>query len=157
MTLLQWFLVFTCLIMVVLAFLGFTKFSRALPLHDKLLHFLCFCIATGVFYFIIDVEECVVNITVSLHLLNYSQECETNMVLATFSINLHRIHMFLLRWYTKRIYTGCSTSWVLLYLIPSYFLKMKLSLNILTGVMLWFTLFSQNTCRISHISLRQTF
>jgi hypothetical protein len=41
--------------MVVLAFLGFTNFSRSLP--DKLLHFLCFCIATGVFYFIIDVEE----------------------------------------------------------------------------------------------------
>lgn len=56
---LQWFLVFTCFIMVVLAFLGFTNFSRSLPLNDKLLHFLCFCIATGVFYFIIDVEECV--------------------------------------------------------------------------------------------------
>jgi len=54
-----WFLVFTCFIMVVLAFLGFTNFSRSLPLNDKLLHFLCFCIATGVFYFIIDVEESV--------------------------------------------------------------------------------------------------
>lgn len=57
---LQWFLVFTCFIMLVLAFLGFTNFSRSLPLNDKLLHFLCFCIATAVFYFIIDVEECVV-------------------------------------------------------------------------------------------------
>ena len=57
----QWFLVFTCFIMVVLAFLGFTNFPRSLPLNDKLLHFLCFCIATGVFYFIIDVEECVAN------------------------------------------------------------------------------------------------
>ncbi|KAF8813849.1 hypothetical protein BYT27DRAFT_7220196 [Phlegmacium glaucopus] len=54
-----WFLLFTCFIMVVLAFLGFTNFSRSLPLNDKLLHFLCFCIATGVFYFIIDVEESV--------------------------------------------------------------------------------------------------
>jgi len=36
---------------------GFTNFSRSLPLNDKLLHSLCFCIATGVFYFIIDVEE----------------------------------------------------------------------------------------------------
>jgi hypothetical protein len=45
--------------MVLLAFLGFTGFSRALPLNDKLLHFLCFMIATGVFYFIADIEECV--------------------------------------------------------------------------------------------------
>jgi len=52
-----WFLVFTCLIMALLAFLGFTNFSRSLPLNDKLLHFLCFTIATGVFYFIFDVEE----------------------------------------------------------------------------------------------------
>ncbi|KDR75156.1 hypothetical protein GALMADRAFT_140692 [Galerina marginata CBS 339.88] len=52
-----WFLIFTCIIMVVLAFLGFTNFSRALPLNDKLLHFLGFFIATSVFYFIIDVEE----------------------------------------------------------------------------------------------------
>ncbi|KAF4620541.1 hypothetical protein D9613_000478 [Agrocybe pediades] len=52
-----WFLAFTCVIMIILAFLGFTNFSRALPLNDKLLHFLCFCIATGVFYFILDVEE----------------------------------------------------------------------------------------------------
>src|ERR1700679_1709923 len=58
---LQWFLGFTCFIMVVLALLGFTNFSRSLPLNDKLLHFLCFCIATGVFYFIVDVEECVAN------------------------------------------------------------------------------------------------
>jgi len=52
-----WFLIFTCIIMALLAFLGFTNFSRSLPLDDKLLHFLCFCLATGVFYFIIDVEE----------------------------------------------------------------------------------------------------
>ena len=68
---LQWFLSFTCFIMVVLAFLGFTNFSRSLPLNDKLLHSLCFCIATGVFYFIIDVEECVVNVTVSQHLFKF--------------------------------------------------------------------------------------
>jgi len=52
-----WFLLFTILIMFVLAFLGFTNFSRSLPLNDKALHFLCFSIATGVFYFIFDVEE----------------------------------------------------------------------------------------------------
>ncbi|KAF5370588.1 hypothetical protein D9758_001822 [Tetrapyrgos nigripes] len=52
-----WFILFTCLIMLLLAFLGFTNFSRSLPLNDKLLHFLCFCVATAVFYFIIDVEE----------------------------------------------------------------------------------------------------
>ncbi|KAH7888693.1 hypothetical protein F5I97DRAFT_1854651 [Phlebopus sp. FC_14] len=52
-----WFLVFTCVIMVLLALLGFTSFSHALPFNDKFLHFTCFCIATGVFYFIFDVEE----------------------------------------------------------------------------------------------------
>jgi len=43
--------------MLMLAMLGFTNFSRSLPLNDKLLHFICFCLATGVFYFIFDVEE----------------------------------------------------------------------------------------------------
>lgn len=52
-----WFMALTCIIMVLLAFLGFTNFSRALPLNDKLLHFFCFGIATAVFYFIVDVEE----------------------------------------------------------------------------------------------------
>ncbi|KAJ7111577.1 hypothetical protein C8R43DRAFT_158050 [Mycena crocata] len=52
-----WFLIFTCVVMITLAFLGFTNFSRSLPLNDKALHFLCFGIATGVFYFIFDVEE----------------------------------------------------------------------------------------------------
>ncbi|KAF7782278.1 hypothetical protein Agabi119p4_1654 [Agaricus bisporus var. burnettii] len=52
-----WFLMFTCLVMIMLAFLGFTNFSHALPLNDKLLHFICFALATGVFYFIVDVEE----------------------------------------------------------------------------------------------------
>lgn len=44
--------------MVILALLGFRE--RALPLNDKLLHFFCFMIATGVFYFIIDIEEYVI-------------------------------------------------------------------------------------------------
>ncbi|KAF8919903.1 hypothetical protein CPB85DRAFT_1429383 [Mucidula mucida] len=52
-----YFFVFTCLIMVGLALLGFTNFSRSLPLNDKILHFLCFCLATAVFYFIFDVDE----------------------------------------------------------------------------------------------------
>ncbi|PFH53861.1 hypothetical protein AMATHDRAFT_136769 [Amanita thiersii Skay4041] len=52
-----WFLIFTCIIMTILALLGFTNFARALPINDKILHFLCFAFATGVFYFIIDVEE----------------------------------------------------------------------------------------------------
>ncbi|KAJ7235465.1 hypothetical protein B0H12DRAFT_1141621 [Mycena haematopus] len=52
-----WFLVFTAVVMFVLAFLGFTNFSRSLPLNDKALHFLCFGLATAVFYFIFDVEE----------------------------------------------------------------------------------------------------
>ena len=53
----QWFLLFTAVIMVALAFLGFTNFSHALPLNDKMLHFVCLMLATGVFYFIFDVEE----------------------------------------------------------------------------------------------------
>ncbi|KAF7304832.1 hypothetical protein MKEN_01197300 [Mycena kentingensis (nom. inval.)] len=52
-----WFLLATVVIMLLLAFLGFTNFSHSLPLNDKALHFLCFCIATGVFYFIFDVDE----------------------------------------------------------------------------------------------------
>jgi len=52
-----WFVVLTCTIMVILAFLGFTNLKQSLPLNDKVLHFICFCIATGVFYFILDVEE----------------------------------------------------------------------------------------------------
>jgi len=56
--------------MVVLAFLGFRE-QRALPLNDKLLHFLCFMIATGVFYFIVDIEEYVL-LRVSI------QRCLTN-------------------------------------------------------------------------------
>jgi hypothetical protein len=43
--------------MAILALLGFTNFSRALPINDKVLHFICFLAATIVFYFIIDVEE----------------------------------------------------------------------------------------------------
>ena len=53
----QWFLLFTAIIMVALAFLGFTNFSHALPLNDKMLHFICLMLATGVFYFMFDVEE----------------------------------------------------------------------------------------------------
>lgn len=53
----QWFAVFTCLIILVLAFLGFTNFSHSLPVNDKVLHFVCMGIATAVFYFIFDPEE----------------------------------------------------------------------------------------------------
>lgn len=53
----QWFVVLTFLIMLSLAFLGLTNFTHAIPLNDKLLHFFCLGIATGVFYFIFDVEE----------------------------------------------------------------------------------------------------
>jgi len=52
-----WFLVFTFLVMFALAFLGFTNFSHSLPLNDKLLHFLCLGLATGVLYWVFDVEE----------------------------------------------------------------------------------------------------
>jgi len=43
--------------MLSLAFLGFTNVVHVFPLNDKLLHFFCLGIATGVFYFIFDVEE----------------------------------------------------------------------------------------------------
>lgn len=43
--------------MLLLAFLGLSDFSHSLPLNDRFLHITCFCVATGVFYFIFDVEE----------------------------------------------------------------------------------------------------
>jgi len=52
-----WFVVLTFLVMLLLALLGFTNLTHAIPLNDKLLHFFCLGIATGVFYFIFDVEE----------------------------------------------------------------------------------------------------
>ncbi|KAI0744206.1 hypothetical protein C8Q80DRAFT_1272775 [Daedaleopsis nitida] len=52
-----WFLLFTCLILICLAFLGFTNFAHSLPINDKILHFVCMGLATAVFYFIFDVEE----------------------------------------------------------------------------------------------------
>ncbi|ETW80517.1 hypothetical protein HETIRDRAFT_385084, partial [Heterobasidion irregulare TC 32-1] len=52
-----WFILITVLIMLILALLGFTNLAHALPINDKLLHFFCLGIATGVFYFIFDVEE----------------------------------------------------------------------------------------------------
>ena len=51
----QWFVALTFLVMLSLALLGLTNLS--IPLNDKLLHFFCLGIATGVFYFIFDVEE----------------------------------------------------------------------------------------------------
>ncbi|KZS98687.1 hypothetical protein SISNIDRAFT_546590 [Sistotremastrum niveocremeum HHB9708] len=52
-----WFAFFTAVVLLILAFLGFTDFSRSLPLNDKLLHFICLCIATAVLYWVFDVEE----------------------------------------------------------------------------------------------------
>jgi len=40
-----------------LGFFSFIDFEKPFPLSDKLARFLCFCIATGMFYFIVDVEE----------------------------------------------------------------------------------------------------
>jgi hypothetical protein len=50
---------FTFLVMALLGILGFTNFTHALPLNDKFLHFTCLGLATGIFYFILDVEELV--------------------------------------------------------------------------------------------------
>lgn len=52
-----WFLLFTTIFMVILALLGFTNAHHSVPVNDKVLHFFCFGFATGVFYFIFDVEE----------------------------------------------------------------------------------------------------
>lgn len=75
----QWFIGLTALVLLSLAFLGmpspvgyqtmdgvsltvyystgFTDIAEEWPLNDKLLHFICFTMATAVFYFVIDVDE----------------------------------------------------------------------------------------------------
>jgi len=53
----KWFIVFSSFVMVMLAFLGFTDIGNSLPLNDKLLHFLCLGIATGVLFWVFDVDE----------------------------------------------------------------------------------------------------
>ncbi len=53
----QWFVGLTILIMLTLGLLGLTNLAHSFPLNDKLLHFFCMGIATGVFYFIFDIEE----------------------------------------------------------------------------------------------------
>ncbi|KAA1471781.1 hypothetical protein DENSPDRAFT_837858 [Dentipellis sp. KUC8613] len=52
-----WFILLTVLVMATLSVLGFTNLAHSLPINDKVLHFVCLGIATGVFYFIWDVEE----------------------------------------------------------------------------------------------------
>jgi len=52
-----WFILFTVILMVLLGLLGFTNLSHSVPLNDKILHFVCMGSATGVFYFIFDVDE----------------------------------------------------------------------------------------------------
>ncbi|KAJ4468113.1 hypothetical protein J3R30DRAFT_1674905 [Lentinula aciculospora] len=52
-----WFIALTVVIMLCLAVLGFTNVTHYLPLNDKFLHFICFLIATTVFYFVFDVDE----------------------------------------------------------------------------------------------------
>ncbi|TFY66684.1 hypothetical protein EVG20_g4400 [Dentipellis fragilis] len=61
-----WFILLTVLVMATLSVLGFTNLAHSLPINDKVLHFVCLGIATGVFYFIWDVEEYV------LQYLSYS-------------------------------------------------------------------------------------
>ncbi|KZO98937.1 hypothetical protein CALVIDRAFT_561864 [Calocera viscosa TUFC12733] len=52
-----WFIVFTLVDMVFLALLGFTNVVHHVPVNDKVLHFACLGLATGLVYFIFDVEE----------------------------------------------------------------------------------------------------
>lgn len=52
------FVVLNILALIVLAVLGFhPKSGSFVPINDKLLHFICFFFATGLFYFIWDVDE----------------------------------------------------------------------------------------------------
>lgn len=52
------FVVLNILALIVLAVLGFHPNSGSfVPINDKLLHFICFFFATGLFYFIWDVDE----------------------------------------------------------------------------------------------------
>lgn len=52
-----WFMGLTALVLLFLALLGFTSIADEWPLNDKILHFLCFMVATAVFYFILDVDD----------------------------------------------------------------------------------------------------
>ncbi|EJU04288.1 hypothetical protein DACRYDRAFT_114641 [Dacryopinax primogenitus] len=52
-----WFVIFTLVDMIFLAFLGFTNVVHDVPVNDKVMHFVCLGLATGLVYFIFDVEE----------------------------------------------------------------------------------------------------
>ncbi|KZT57762.1 hypothetical protein CALCODRAFT_433787 [Calocera cornea HHB12733] len=52
-----WFIIFTMVDMVLLALLGFTNVVHNVPVNDKVLHFAGLGLATGLVYFIFDVEE----------------------------------------------------------------------------------------------------
>ncbi|KAF8320714.1 hypothetical protein DL93DRAFT_1725514 [Clavulina sp. PMI_390] len=52
-----WFLLFTVLTMLLLAFIGFTNVARGVPINDKILHFFCLGFATGLFYWCFEPEE----------------------------------------------------------------------------------------------------
>ena len=145
--------------MIVLAFLGFTNFSRSLPLNDKLLHFLCFCIATGVFYFIIDVEECVANC--------YGITIFTQQNRSVRRIWFWRHSALIFTGFTCFFCGGILSEFVQAALpVESVFytsfiisiLKAKRSINTSTGVMFWFALSLHDTsCALSYIGFRQIF
>lgn len=71
-------------------------------MNDKILHFLSFCIASGVFYFIFDADECVLSMilydgTGLIH--GFPQGCAENMVLEVFWTVFDDIFLYVLRWY----------------------------------------------------------
>lgn len=86
--------------MLILAFLGFTNAAHGLPINNKLLHFFCLCLATGVFYFIFDVEEYVPSsLRVVIIVMKIStQRCTPHMVLAERAAHIHWRYMLLSRW-----------------------------------------------------------
>ena len=107
--------------MLILAFLGFTNAAHGLPVNDKLLHFFCLCLATGVFYFIFDVEEYV---PTSLRLVSNvitmeMQRCTSHMVLAECAAHIHRGNLLLPRWNCQRV---CAVVAPSKQMLPSMFL-----------------------------------
>jgi hypothetical protein len=99
--------------MLVLAFLGFTNFSHSLPLNDKLLHFICFFVATSVFYWIIDVEEYVSLARAGEDIPKLVCLCmqgrKTNMDMAELWRHRHRLLLRFLWRYIKRVCSSYAT------------------------------------------------
>jgi hypothetical protein len=98
--------VLTVGVMLALAFLGFTNFAHALPVNDKVLHFACFGLATAVFYFIVDVEECVGVLRGMGAGADGVQRGAQDLVLAACVAHVHGVRVPVLRWDPVRVRPG---------------------------------------------------